>query len=330
MSDTTDTPPPASEPGASANPPPRPNIPPPPRKKPQIGDTMPAPSGPADTGGSGAADGDGSGGDTAARRRRRRGGRGRRGKGGGEGGGTAAPSASTGGQPQPQRQQQQRQPKAKAAAQIPIEAKLGDAPIDLDEKSLKRRRGRERKGKPIGRYLMCVTRRDDATHIAILEGRQLIEYYVSRPSDDVAQIHGNVYLGKVQNVLPGMEAAFIDIGTPKNTVLYRGDVQYDADDIEVHGNQSAYRGHPQTSSEHSLPGHQKPHRPQGGASHPRGLPSRPVRRVGPQLQDVRHLQTASGRGAQAAAADPRQRPPARARRDRADGGGERDRRGDRA
>jgi len=65
-----------------------------------------------------------------------------------------------------------------------------------------------------------------------MEGRALIEHYVSRPSDDVTQIHGNIYLGKVQNVLPGMEAAFIDIGTPKNAVLYRGDVQYDADDVD--------------------------------------------------------------------------------------------------
>ncbi|MEN9802773.1 MAG: hypothetical protein RLZ37_1898, partial [Actinomycetota bacterium] len=46
-----------------------------------------------------------------------------------------------------------------------------------------------------------------------------------------SQIHGNIYVGRVQNVLPGMEAAFVDIGTPKNAVLYRGDVQYDAEDI---------------------------------------------------------------------------------------------------
>lgn len=66
-----------------------------------------------------------------------------------------------------------------------------------------------------------------ATHIAVLEGRRLIEYFVSRPSDDVKEIHGNVYLGRVQNVLPGMEIAFIDIGTPKNAVLYSGDVKVD-------------------------------------------------------------------------------------------------------
>jgi ribonuclease E len=110
-------------------------------------------------------------------------------------------------------------------------------PVELDAATLKRRRGRERKGRPIGRYLMTVSKRANATQISVLEGRNLIEHYVSRPSDNDAQIHGNIYLGKVQNVLPGMEAAFIDIGTPKNAVLYRGDVQYDPDDIETKGEQ---------------------------------------------------------------------------------------------
>src|SRR5439155_14832682 len=64
------------------------------------------------------------------------------------------------------------------------------------------------------------------------EGRSLVEYYVSKPTDDTLSIDGNIYLGRVQNVLPGMEAAFIDIGTPKNGVLYRGDVTYDPADIE--------------------------------------------------------------------------------------------------
>ena len=45
-------------------------------------------------------------------------------------------------------------------------------------------------------------------------------------------IDGNIYLGRVQNVLPGMEAAFVDIGTPKNGVLYRGDVAFDKADVE--------------------------------------------------------------------------------------------------
>jgi ribonuclease E len=104
-------------------------------------------------------------------------------------------------------------------------------PVVLDDETLERRRGRERKGRPVGRYLMCVHVTPVLTQIAVLEGRSLIEHYVSRPADDVSQIHGNVYLGRVQNVLPGMEAAFVDIGTPKNAVLYRGDVQYDAEDI---------------------------------------------------------------------------------------------------
>ena len=70
---------------------------------------------------------------------------------------------------------------------------------------------------------MAVHSMPHATQIAVLEGRLLIEHYVSRPQDDANQIDGNIYLGRVQNVLPGMEAAFIDIGTPKNAVLYRGD-----------------------------------------------------------------------------------------------------------
>jgi ribonuclease E len=97
------------------------------------------------------------------------------------------------------------------------------------------RRGRERNGKPVGRYLMCVQVRAELAQVAVLEGRNLIEHYVSRPADDISQIHGNIYLGRVQNVLPGMEAAFVDIATPKNAVLYRGDVQYDAEDIEERG-----------------------------------------------------------------------------------------------
>ncbi|WP_394935107.1 Rne/Rng family ribonuclease [uncultured Ilumatobacter sp.] len=105
----------------------------------------------------------------------------------------------------------------------------------LDEAWLEQRRGRERNGKPIGRYFMCVQSRPGMAQVAVLEGRSLIEHYVSRPADDVAQIHGNVYVGKVQNVLPGMEAAFVDIATPKNAVLYRSDVQYDPADIEQKG-----------------------------------------------------------------------------------------------
>jgi len=115
----------------------------------------------------------------------------------------------------------------------PVEAVLGGKPAEVDDDTLEKRRGRERKGRPVGRYLMVVQVHPNATQIAVLEGRALIEHYVSRPADDATQIDGNIYLGRVQNVLPGMEAAFIDIGTPKNAVLYRGDVRYDTDDVEV-------------------------------------------------------------------------------------------------
>ena len=142
--------------------------------------------------------GESSGGEGGQKRRRRRGGRGRGGGNGGGGGGRGNQSQ-------------------------PVTALTGDA-VELDEETLALRKGRERNGRPAGRYMMCVAVREEATQIAVLEGRTLIEHYVSRPSDDVSQIHGNIYMGKVQNVLPGMEAAFIDITTPKNAVLYRSDV----------------------------------------------------------------------------------------------------------
>ncbi|NNF55177.1 MAG: Rne/Rng family ribonuclease [Acidimicrobiales bacterium] len=114
----------------------------------------------------------------------------------------------------------------------PVEAIVGDA-IELDEAQLEARRGESRNGEPLGRYSMIVSKRPDGAHIAILEGRNLIEYYVSRPNDDEFQIHGNIYLGKVKNILPGMEAAFVDIGTPKNAVIYRGDVAIGAEDTDA-------------------------------------------------------------------------------------------------
>jgi ribonuclease E len=103
---------------------------------------------------------------------------------------------------------------------------------ELDEAAIERRKGRTRKGRPTGRYLMCVSVKPGGTQVAVLEGRSLVEHYVSRPTDTNTQIDGNIYLGKVQNVLPGMEAAFVDIGTPKNGVLYRDDVVFDESEIE--------------------------------------------------------------------------------------------------
>ncbi|MDH3752876.1 MAG: Rne/Rng family ribonuclease [Acidimicrobiia bacterium] len=195
-------------------------------RKPRIGDSRPAPTpapgGAGQTDAPSSAGGGGSGG--GGRRRRRRGGRGR---GGGQRGGDQNRSSEG------QQSQKQRQKGSRKGADRPVEAMAADvAAVELDEETLARRKGRERRGKPIGRYTMAVSVNEAATQIAILEGRNLIEHYVSRPADDVSQIHGNIYLGRVQNVLPGMEAAFIDIGTPKNAVLYRGDVQYDKDDFD--------------------------------------------------------------------------------------------------
>ncbi len=202
-------------------------------KKPQIGDSRPAPAADAtEVSDEPKAEGQG-GGQARSGNRRRRGGRGR----GGGGGGQQQGQNTQQGQPAQQGQSgQQNQPKGqqqkKSGTPRPVEAILGGDGPDLDDETLERRKGRERKGRPVGRYMMAVSVRPEATQIAVLEGRNLIEHYVSRPADDVAQIHGNIYLGKVQNVLPGMEAAFVDIATPKNAVLYRGDVQFDAEDVE--------------------------------------------------------------------------------------------------
>ena len=73
----------------------------------------------------------------------------------------------------------------------------------------------------------------EETRVAIMDGRKIEEFdFESRAK---RQLRGNIYLAKVQNVLPGMEAAFVDIGTPKNAVLYRGDLQFDPDEVEGGG-----------------------------------------------------------------------------------------------
>jgi ribonuclease E len=64
------------------------------------------------------------------------------------------------------------------------------------------------------------------TQIVVMEGPVLVEHYVA--GSDRKSLVGNVYLGKVRNVLPGMEAAFIDFGEGKNGVLYAGDVNFSA------------------------------------------------------------------------------------------------------
>jgi ribonuclease E len=78
--------------------------------------------------------------------------------------------------------------------------------------------------------VMVVRDNGDRTQIAVLEDGILVEHYVTRQS--ASTMVGNVYLGKVQNVLPSMEAAFVDIGRGRNAVLYAGEVNWDATGLE--------------------------------------------------------------------------------------------------
>ncbi len=83
-----------------------------------------------------------------------------------------------------------------------------------------------------GRYLACVHVTQTHTQLAVLEGRTLVEHYVSKNADEISELDGNIYIGEIKNILPGMEAAFVDIGTPKNAVLYQHDVKSDMEEFE--------------------------------------------------------------------------------------------------
>ena len=197
------------------------------RPAPQIGDTRPA-----------APAAESSPATPKTGNRRRRGGRGR----GGQGGQNRQGQAQ--GQSQGQSQGQNGQNGAAnsgqsrgANAQRSSAPKSQDAPVEASapesaERRKGRRRGADRTSRAQGRYLMCVHGTPDATHIATLEGRSLVEYTVAKAADETNQIDGNIYVGRIQNVLPGMELAFVDIGIPKNAVLYRGDVTFESDEVE--------------------------------------------------------------------------------------------------
>ncbi len=127
----------------------------------------------------------------------------------------------------------------------PRESKRGDGEnmrgsTRLEAKKQRRREGREagRRRAPIlseSEFLarresvervMVVRQSEDRTQIAVLEDGVLVEHYVTKGAS--ASMVGNVYLGRVQNVLPSMEAAFVDIGRGRNAVLYAGEVNWDA------------------------------------------------------------------------------------------------------
>ncbi|MEU0088960.1 Rne/Rng family ribonuclease, partial [Kribbella sp. NPDC006257] len=90
------------------------------------------------------------------------------------------------------------------------------APIVTEAEFLARRESVER--------TMVIRARDDLTQIAVSEDNVLVEHYVT--TAEQSSLIGNVYLGRVQNVLPSMEAAFIDIGKGRNAVLYAGEVDW--------------------------------------------------------------------------------------------------------
>ena len=79
--------------------------------------------------------------------------------------------------------------------------------------------------------VMVVREREGRTQIGVLEDGVLVEHYVSRETN--ASMAGNIYLGRVQNVLPSMEAAFVDIGKGRNAVLYAGEVNWDAAGLDT-------------------------------------------------------------------------------------------------
>src|SRR5579875_86103 len=95
-------------------------------------------------------------------------------------------------------------------------------PVITESEFLARRESVER--------VMVVRQHGDRTQIAVLEDGVLVEHYVDTAAHQ--SYVGNVYLGRVQNVLPSMEAAFVDIGKGRNAVLYAGEVNFDASGLE--------------------------------------------------------------------------------------------------
>ncbi|TDB83459.1 ribonuclease E/G [Actinomadura sp. KC216] len=131
---------------------------------------------------------------------------------------------------------------ARAAAEDEVQSVRGST--RLEAKKQRRREGREqgRRRPPViteAEFLarresvervMVVRQEGERTQIAVLEDDVLVEHYVNRATHQ--SYVGNVYLGKVQNVLPSMEAAFVDIGKGRNAVLYAGEVNWDASGLE--------------------------------------------------------------------------------------------------
>jgi ribonuclease E len=207
----------------------------------------------SDGNGAGSAEGT-EGGPATARRRRRRGGRGRGAK---KPAGEAVPAdgaePSTDEAPAPRRAKatttrtrSRTSTKEAAGAGSATRPRATRAKAKEDEEApapTSTRLRRQRQSRQIRRHrdvmptiervtdkLMVITEHGDRDQIAVLEGRDLVQHYVTRQGSH--SMVGNVYLGRVQNVLPGMEAAFVDVGRGRNAVLYAGEVNWSLEDLE--------------------------------------------------------------------------------------------------
>jgi ribonuclease E len=210
-------------------------------------------------------EGDGESG-TARRRRRGRRGRGRTGQGEGEEAGQGAEQAETPAQDTAEhaeasdgddedsasgegsttrrRRRRRRRPGSSADGDSAGESEDDEVRGVKGSTRLEAKRQRRRDGRDSGRRrppilseaeflarresvdrTMVVRQSGERTQIAVLEDEVLVEHYVTKATS--TSYAGNVYLGRVQNVLPSMEAAFIDIGKGRNAVLYAGEVNWD-------------------------------------------------------------------------------------------------------
>ncbi|MGH2729776.1 MAG: Rne/Rng family ribonuclease [Actinomycetota bacterium] len=119
-----------------------------------------------------------------------------------------------------------RREKAPALSELATTGAVEQKPARAPSKDRRRRRPpRRRSGReprPAADRVMLVHADPDGIQIAVLEENTIIEHYAARAKD--RSLVGNIYLGRVENVLPGMEACFVDIGAARNGVLYAGEV----------------------------------------------------------------------------------------------------------
>jgi ribonuclease E len=178
---------------------------------------------------------------TGTRRRRSRGGRGRsKAKPAGE---TAEAADADGQEPAPKRRSTAAKTTTRKKTEQPKRAKA-EPKTEESERGAPTRLRRQRQGRTTVRRrresmpivprvtdkLMVITQHGERDQIAVLEERELVQHYVTRAG--ARSMVGNVYLGRVQNVLPGMEAAFVDVGRGRNAVLYAGEVNWSPEDLE--------------------------------------------------------------------------------------------------